>query len=430
MSSLREELRRAFDSVALIDTHSHISPVEREYDRTRDILSDLIADYTLDDFISVGLSDEAAAQVLDSGGDLLRRWGLLEPYWPLMCDTGYARMLLHTLRGVYGADHIGRDNLALLNEKYLELHREPGQYHRILKERCHTETAISDCSLYNGLSGRRDEAFFKLIFRMDHLIFPRDMSDLRRVEEECGYPVNSFDDIVSAVPVVMDKALDAGMIGFKCGLAYCRSLEYSFPDYAQARRDFEAVRRSRVLTPNGKVQHFVLGKDFQDFMMHEVMRAANKRGVVFQFHSGYHAGRGNHLDAANPVLLSNLFLEYQNVKFHVLHAGHPFFRELGVLAKQFPNVYADLCWAHVVSPYDARAALESWLESVPAGKILAYGDDLVSIDLAAGHLQVARENICEVLENKVAAGRFTLERAKEVLRLILRDNANRLYGLA
>src|SRR5699024_12829150 len=50
---------------------------------------------------------------------------------------------------------------------------------------------------------------------------------------------------------------------------------------------------------------------------------------------------------------------------------------------------------------DSRDALRSWLETVPAGKILAYGDDLHSVDLVTGHTMTARDNICRVLAEKV-----------------------------
>ena len=41
------------------------------------------------------------------------------------------------------------------------------------------------------------------------------------------------------------------------------------------------------------------------------------------------------------------------------------YRELGMIALAFPNVWLNQCWAH--------AALDGWLDMVPANKIIAWG---------------------------------------------------------
>lgn len=61
--------------------------------------------------------------------------------------------------------------------------------------------------------------------------------------------------------------------------------------------------------------------------------------------------------------------------------------------------------------------------------ILAYGDDLHSVDLVTGHTMTARDNICRVLAEKVKERLFTLEQAERILQLILRENAKKLYRI-
>ena len=75
-----------------------------------------------------------------------------------------------------------------------------------------------------------------------------------------------------------------------------------------------------------------------------------------QIHTGLQAGNGNYVQHTQPSQLSNIFLRYPRVKFDMFHIGFPYQHELTVLAKTFPNVYADFCWMHVVSPSAARAA--------------------------------------------------------------------------
>ena len=427
--TLLEKMMEMFDGIPLIDTHSHLCPVEAEYNASGDILTDWVPAYFLDDLRSAGLTEKHAEMILDSGRDLIFRWRLLEPFWKQTENTGYARMWKLSLQRLYKKEQITADNILELNEQYKKLHESPGFYRRILKEICNIQAAVSDYSLYKGIRMEHDREFFRPVFRMDHLIFPKDSGDLSLIEEECGFPVNSLDDIIEAVPVIMDRALENGAVGFKAGLAYLRSLDYAFADYEEARRGFQVLRSFRIGLPDELRMSGRVPKAYQDFVMHEILRAANKRGAVFQIHTGMHAGAGNYLQTSNPVLLSNLFLEYQNVKFDIFHAGYPYYRELGVLAKQFPNVYADLCWTHVISPSDSRDALRSWLETVPAGKILAYGDDLHSVDLVTGHTMTARDNICRVLAEKVKEKLFTLEQAERILQMILRENAKKLYRI-
>ena len=69
--------------------------------------------------------------------------------------------------------------------------------------------------------------------------------------------------------------------------------------------------------------------------------------------------------------MNNLFFLYPRVKFDLFHISYPYQGELSVLAKLFPNVYVDFCWAHIVSPSVSRRTLHEFLEMVPVNKILA-----------------------------------------------------------
>ena len=62
-----------------------------------------------------------------------------------------------------------------------------------------------------------------------------------------------------------------------------------------------------------------IGKPLQDYMMHYILRLANKRGLTFQFHTGLQEGNGNIIYNSDPSLLSNLFLEYPDVDFDIFH---------------------------------------------------------------------------------------------------------------
>jgi predicted TIM-barrel fold metal-dependent hydrolase len=133
------------------------------------------------------------------------------------------------------------------------------------------------------------------------------------------------------------------------------------------------------------------------------------------------------VENTNPTLLENLFFLYPRVKFALLHIGYPYHQELSVLAKTFPNVYADFCWAHIISPPVARRTLDDYLETMSLNKILAFGGDYRCPELTYAHALIARRNCAQVLAAKVEAGLFREEQALEAGRLLLRDNALALF---
>ncbi|HOI49134.1 MAG TPA: amidohydrolase family protein, partial [Prolixibacteraceae bacterium] len=117
-----------------------------------------------------------------------------------------------------------------------------------------------------------------------------------------------------------------------------------------------------------------------DYLMHRVLDLARQYNKPIQIHTGLQAGDGNYIENANPALLANLFLKYRDVRFVLFHGGYPFGSELASLAKNFRNVYIDLCWLYIISPSYSERYLHEWLETVPANKILAFGGDYENVE--------------------------------------------------
>ncbi len=112
-----------------------------------------------------------------------------------------------------------------------------------------------------------------------------------------------------------------------------------------------------------------------------------------------------------------------------LELGYPYQQTVGMLAKTFRNVFVDFCWAHMISPTAAVAALVEYLDSVPANKICGFGGDVPFVDGVYGHLVLARENIARALAIKVDQGAIGLPAACQVATMLLRDNPARIFGL-
>jgi predicted TIM-barrel fold metal-dependent hydrolase len=164
-------------------------------------------------------------------------------------------------------------------------------------------------------------------------------------------------------------------------------------------------------------------------MFHQIVRAAVERDVPIQIHTGLQEGNENILTNSNPTLLANLFVEYRQAKFDIFHGGYPYMGELLALAKNFPNVYLDLCWLYIISPSAGVRMLHEAIETIPSNKIFAFGGDFIVPEGSFGHSVMARRVVSRVLTEKVEDGYLTEEEAVRLGQGMLRDNAAALYRL-
>ena len=174
---------------------------------------------------------------------------------------------------------------------------------------------------------------------------------------------------------------------------------------------------------------YCVGKKFQDYMMHFLCRWANKCHIPFQIHPGLQEGNANIISYSDPTLLTNLFMQYKDVNFDIFHIGYPYQHTLSALAKVFPNVYIDMCWAHIISPTACANSLVEWADSVPLNKINAFGGDYCFIDGVSGHQHMARMNISRALAIKVEEGLFDVGAAKRIGKMMFYDTPKKLFHL-
>ena len=197
---------------------------------------------------------------------------------------------------------------------------------------------------------------------------------------------------------------------------------------AAAEEQFNQIFKTRHI-PDWHVQHAVTGKEFQDYMFHFILGIANKKNLKIQIHTGIQEGSGNILSNSDPKLLTNLFLEYPDVTFDIFHMSYPFQNELTVLAKNFQNVYIDMCWAHLVSPNASVNALLEWFDTVPLNKISAFGGDYRFVDGVYGHLKLAQADVARALAIKINEGLFDMDEAKNIARMLFYDNPKNIFKL-
>jgi predicted TIM-barrel fold metal-dependent hydrolase len=230
--------------------------------------------------------------------------------------------------------------------------------------------------------------------------------------------------MIMSTVAVLEKYVAGGVVGIKSGLAYERTLQYDKVTRSEAETVF-----NRIAGHLGEGPSWQGAKPLQDYMMHQIIRATIEAGLPMQIHTGLQEGNENIITNANPTHLVNLFTEYREAKFDLFHGGYPYIHEWATLAKNFANVYADMAWVHIISPSIGRSLLHELIETVPGNKIMAFGGDAVTVEMAYGHARMARDVVARVLSEKVDEGYLAEDEAIRLAGKVLRDNPAALFGL-
>ncbi len=434
MDRAYKELLDYINTLDVIDTHEHLPSNEEDRDKETDVLTEYLSQYFNRDLLSAGLAKADYQKIIGEKFPIMERWKIVEPYWEVSKYTGYGRALSIAVQDLYGIDKINRSTIEELNKKFLET-LKPGYFKEVLKNRCKIVTSLlnvdtlnKDYNLQNERSIYCNKDFYTPVYAISDFICPDLWSTVEKVEKQSGIRITSFDRWLEATKVLIDKAYELGAVALKNPLAYQRTLKYERVSKAKAEDEFNNIFNSKHI-PEWQERIVENGKAFQDYMFHYILDIANKNNLVIQIHTGIQEGNGNILSNSNPVLLSNLFLQYPDVTFDIFHISYPYQNELTVLAKNYPNVYIDMCWAHIVSPISSVTSLLEWIDTVPLNKISAFGGDHTFIDGVYGHLQLAKENVAKALSTKISENLFDIEKAKEIAKMLFYDNPKEIFKL-
>ena len=424
------EIKKRVNKIVVVDTHEHLPPEKERVGEEVDVLATFFQYYASADLISAGMPEEEFLKIWDTSRSLSDRWMIFEPWWEKMRISGYARALEASARGLYGVEGISRDTYEALSKRMKERNRE-GLYSWVLKEMSGIEVSILDTGLYDV-----DRSLFAPVLNFNDVLRASDRSAIEAIGLSMGGRIHTLNDLCRAVVARFDQ-LQGKVVAVKIPAAYSRPLFFEKTTFSRAEEAFNKIFSMRLfkrveVPPKGdkRVPADVGADDLvplQDYLVHLIVQEAERRRLPIQIHTGLQEGNENIVTHSKPTHLVNLFMEYRGAQFDIFHGGWPYSSELGALAKNFPNVYIDMCWMHIISDSRARSALSEWLDEVPANKIMGFGGDYAFVEGVYGHMVMAKENISRVLASKVDDGAFSLEEAKKYAMWLLRDNPKRLF---
>jgi uncharacterized protein len=421
---LRQRLRAAIDRIAIVNTHEHTIAEEDRLKAPRDPFL-LVGHYLINDLIAAGLPADSAARLASPSVALEERWNLFAPWWRKCQHTGYAQAFRIALEDLYGARDISLRSFELAKQQMQEL--QPGFYREVLQRRAHIAYSVLD-DYWNGEPTRPDEELFVLARKFDWFVAPNARPDLERMGEVTGVTVDSLSSLKRAMETRIEQNLKVGMVTIKSTIAYQRSLDFRLVPVADAERDFQhllALRERRPASLHDATERPF--RNLEDHMFHHLLAVAEDRGLPLQIHTGMQAGNSNHPPNTRASLLTPCIRRYPGLHFDLFHIGFPWTGDVLALAKMFPNVSVDFCWAWIMSPPLAARALREMLEALPYSKILGFGGDYRYVELSYGHAKLARAGITGVLASMTEEGLLGEDQAVEIAQAILADNGARLF---
>jgi hypothetical protein len=255
---------------------------------------------------------------------------------------------------------------------------------------------------------------------------------LRRYLKEAdltALPSSLSEYLARVVTPTLERQKRGGAVAEKFEAAYLRSL------------DFEKVERATV--ERVYAQFIAKGapadaeyKLLQDYLFRYIAAECGRLGMAVHIHTM--AGAGSYFDVlgANPLFLESVLNDptLRKTNFVMVHGGWPFTREITALLEK-PNAYLDYSAQSLILPPATLAqTLREWLEFVPEKVLFGtdaypYSDEMGWEESGWIAARRGREALGIALTAMMRDDGISRDRALELARMVLRENARKLYRL-
>ena len=154
--------------------------------------------------------------------------------------------------------------------------------------------------------------------------------------------------------------------------------------------------------------------------------------VPVHLHSGFTGGMWNGpIHDSDPFLLAPFLRqpEFLKTKVVLLHAGYPWTKQAGQLAHTFPHVWVDM---GQVTPWASLSIVECYRDVMawaPLSKVVIGSGGHGTPEIAWLSALTAKIALTEIFGDAIRLGLMAIKPAEAAARMILHDNAARLYKL-
>lgn len=424
-----ETISEKVQQTHFIDTHEHLleesqrlaGPASGAPIFTCDDWAYLFAHYALDDLRIAGMTPAEADAFISSDHSPKEKWQLFAPYWASIRQTGYGKAVQYSIRILYGIGDLSEDSVDALTDR-MRRGVKKGYYYSVLRD-----TARIEACHVNSLDRTfRVTEYPDLLYQdLSTITFGSDLN-IEQLRAHTGLPVNTLAECYQAIDWHFEE-FGQQAIATKNQSAYSRRLDYADVSAEDATPIF-----ARLAAGDKTVSPLEL-KAVQDHLWRYSVQRSTDYHLPVKLHTGYFAGTGRmplsnvsqNLKDLCPILQS-----FPDTTFVLMHITYPYQDELIALAKQYANVYVDLCWAWIVNPKATVRFVEEFLTAVPANKIFGFGGDYTAVENVVGHAYMARQGLALALSNLVEDGWCTEQEALDIVEPIMRGNAYSTFRMA
>jgi uncharacterized protein len=441
MSRIAAAIRDRVEATCFVDTHEHLpdestrlsfkpSNADHAWDRViRDKVDDwsfLFSLYACDDLCSAGLAPDVMRRFWREEGAAQTKFEWIAQKWRNIRHTGYGQALRHTLRTLYGEDDLTCDSAPRIAERYLAT-RAPGFYETVLRkiarvDHCHVNS-------FESTVFRRTE--MPALLRQDiDMTLMTDPGGFTRVAAELDVELTTLEDWLAQIDRIF-RLHGPHAAAVKLQTAYSRNLNIAPSDRRRAEYAFGRYKARFGFGPEEQV-------DLHNFLIRYIIERATQARLPVKFHTGIGCAATLYGDPT-PIIplahvqghqrdLCQLYQAYPDCRFVIFHIGYPYHHEVVAVAKQYHNVFVDMCWAWIIDPVQSVQFLRSYLTSAPSNKLFTFGGDHIVVEPVVGHAHIARLGICRALTSLVEERLLALEDTGELIEALMRGNALAIFG--
>jgi predicted TIM-barrel fold metal-dependent hydrolase len=254
--------------------------------------------------------------------------------------------------------------------------------------------------------------------------FPLEEKLLKRYYAESGVtakPATLDEYLTKVVRPTLERHKQAGALAEKFEMAYLRGFDIGNPSKADAEKAYSGHGDYKVL---------------QDYIFRFLATECGRLGMAVHIHTCASAGGYFDIAGDNPLLLEPLLHDpaMRKTNFVLLHGGWPFIGEITALLEN-PNVYTDFSEQTFAQyPREVSTNIRKWLEYEPEKVLFATDAYPFSKEIGweeAGYIaaKTGREALGIALTGMVRDEEISRDRAVELARMVLRENAKKLYRL-
>lgn len=399
---------------ALCNSHEHLRSEKIYVEHGPDLLQNLFDNYVSADLVVAGAGQKAVNTLLDAADpDIRARFVGVEKAWQAVRHTGYAEAVRIIARELYGIDEISADSI----EAALPLHdalRQPGQRLHILRERANLDHVQIDDFIRPCLVDPSGPDFF--LYDISWVNCVNGEPDVEEMTKETGVAISDLATLRQAMEAVFAQNGPVA-VAVKSQHAYSRTL------YWQERSDAETapILDAYLRDPQSlsEAERLCLG----DWSLARGVELAIEHDLPFKIHTGYYAGHSRMpVDYIKPGNLCGLLRHYPKARFVLMHIGYPYGDEMVSLAKHYPNVYVDFCWAWSIDPFSTGDFLRRCIHAAPSNKLFLFGGDTAWPGAALAYSIQARNWLTRTLQAEIDDRLLTEAEAIALAERFMRGN--------